>query len=117
MVNNLDLDNHEEVPPTNKRFWGSVVLSFVIIVAFGVMIFVVLMRTVPNENQALANVLLGTLTALAVQVGNYWLGSSAASEHKDATIANAQAEIRTANRARYLLVDELQKKESINKGQ
>ena len=44
----------------------------------------------PQDNAALANVLLGTLAAMATQVANYWLGSSSGSAAKNSALAGAQ---------------------------
>lgn len=70
--------------------WGSPILSVIIVVAFAVMIFVVVKTNINETTMPLANVLLGTLAALATQVCNYWLGSSSGSRNKDAMLQNAQ---------------------------
>lgn len=71
--------------------WGAPVISLVIVTAFGLMLYVIL-RTdkIPEDNVAIANVLLGTLAAMATQVANYWLGSSSGSKNKDGIIRDAQ---------------------------
>ena len=70
--------------------WGSPVLSAIILLAFGIMVYVVVNRPIQDANMPLANVLLGTLAAMATQVANYWLGSSSGSLRKDALLQNAQ---------------------------
>ena len=50
--------------------------------AFGLMLYVVLKSSIPPEAAPLANVLLGTLAAMATQVANFWLGSSSGSNKK-----------------------------------
>jgi hypothetical protein len=71
--------------------WAPPVLSAFIIIAFCVNLYVVLVVGVKDTN--LGNVLLGTLTAMATQVANYWLGSSLGSTRKDAVIQNTQAQL------------------------
>lgn len=68
---------------------GALFLSTLIIVLFGGMLLLVLTRVIPAESQSLANVLLGTLAAMAGQVANFWLGSSSGSARKDDVIAAA----------------------------
>ena len=70
--------------------WGAPLLSGIILLAFGGMLFVVLTRAIPENSAALANVLLGTLAAMATQVANFWLGSSSGSAAKNALLASAQ---------------------------
>jgi len=71
--------------------WGAPVISLVIVTAFGLMLFVILRGdTIPPNNLTIANVLLGTLAAMATQVANYWLGSSSGSKNKDGIIRDAQ---------------------------
>ena len=66
-------------------------LSTIILLAFGGMLYVVLTRSIPESSAALANVLLGTLAAMATQVANFWLGSSNGSAVKNALLASAQS--------------------------
>ena len=77
--------------------WAPAVLSGIILVAFGALICVVLMRGVPDNNaMPLANVLLGSLAAMATQVANYWLGSSSGSAAKSKQIAALSADAQAA---------------------
>ena len=69
--------------------WGAPLLSAIILLAFGGMLFVVLTRAIPENSTALANVLLGTLAAMATQVANFWLGSSSGSASKSLLLANS----------------------------
>ena len=72
--------------------WAPAVLSGIILVAFGALIFVVLTHGAPEEKaMPLANVLLGSLAAMATQVANYWLGSSSSSVAKTNQIAALSA--------------------------
>ncbi len=68
--------------------YGSMILSGVILVGFSTMLYIVLNTKL--ENPELANVLLGTLAAMATQVANYWLGSSSGSVAKNAALAGVQ---------------------------
>ena len=74
----------------SKLAWGAPVLSAIILCAFGGMLWVVLTRAIPENSTALANVLLGTLAAMATQVANFWLGSSNGSASKNELLASAQ---------------------------
>lgn len=74
----------------NIMAWGSPVLSVIIVLAFATMVWVVVTKPIGEANMPLANVLLGTLAALATQVSNYWLGSSSGSRNKDAMLQEAQ---------------------------
>jgi len=69
--------------------YGSMILSGFILIAFSIMLYVVLTSQMPQDNAALANVLLGTLAAMATQVANYWLGSSSGSAAKNSALAGA----------------------------
>jgi uncharacterized membrane protein (DUF441 family) len=71
--------------------WGPPILSGIILVTFGVLLYVLVAGKV--EPNRLADGLLGVLATLAVQVGNYWLGSSAGSARKSETIAAAQVSL------------------------
>ena len=78
--------------------WAPAVLSGIVLVAFGSLIFVVLTRdSLTDRTMPLANVLLGSLAAMATQVANYWLGSSSSSAAKSEQItalsADAQASV------------------------
>jgi len=70
--------------------WGAPVVSLVIVVAFGLMLLVIVNADrIPAENLTIANVLLGTLAAMATQVANYWLGSSSGSARKNELLRDA----------------------------
>lgn len=71
--------------------WGAPVLSIVILISFAVMLYVVLKDNIPKDSQNMAQILLGTLAAMATQVAYYWLGSSQGSASKNLTIAGAAA--------------------------
>lgn len=71
--------------------WAAPILSVVILISFGVMLYVILKDNIPKDLQNMAMILLGTLAAMATQVANYWLGSSLGSASKNQTIAGAAA--------------------------
>ena len=69
--------------------WAPAVLSAIILTSFGGMLYVVLNSVIPQQSEALANVLLGTLAAMATQVANFWLGSSSGSNKKTDMLFNS----------------------------
>ena len=72
--------------------WAPAMLSGIILTVFGVLIFVVLTKnTLTTDSLPLANVLLGTVAAMATQVANYWLGSSSGSAAKSDQMAALSA--------------------------
>ncbi len=78
--------------------WAPAVLSGIVLVAFGLLIYVVMTdNNLTPQTMPLANVLLGSLAAMATQVANYWLGSSSSSATKSEQItaltADAQASV------------------------
>jgi hypothetical protein len=76
----------------NPLAWAPAMLSGIILTVFGVLIFVVLTNNSLTTNSLpLANVLLGTVAAMATQVANYWLGSSSGSAAKSDQMAALSA--------------------------
>jgi uncharacterized membrane protein YedE/YeeE len=70
--------------------YGGVVVSVVIVAAFGCTTYAVLTSHLNATDGQFGSVLVGTLAAMATQVANYWLGSSIGSTAKNALLANAQ---------------------------
>ena len=70
--------------------YGSMVVSVVIVAAFGWTTYAVLTNHLSTSDGQFGSVLVGTLAAMATQVANYWLGSSLGSSTKNALLANAQ---------------------------
>jgi hypothetical protein len=70
--------------------YGGVVVSVVIVAAFGCTTYAVLTSHLSASDGQFGSVLVGTLAAMATQVANYWLGSSVGSTAKNALLANAQ---------------------------
>ena len=72
--------------------WGRVLVSIIVVAGF--LTIVVLVLTTKMQGNATSEVLLVLLGALAAafgQVTSYWVGSSASSSAKDATISNIVA--------------------------
>ena len=76
--------------------YGSVVVSVVIVAAFGATTFAVLGGHLSAADAQFGSVLVGTLAAMATQVANYWLGSSQGSSAKNVLLANAQNNLATS---------------------
>lgn len=70
--------------------YGGVVVSVVIVAAFGWTTYSVLNSHLSATDGQFGSILVGTLAAMATQVANYWLGSSQGSSAKNALLANAQ---------------------------
>jgi hypothetical protein len=82
--------------------YGSVVVSVVIVAAFGWTTYAVLTNHLSATDGQFGSVLVGTLAAMATQVANYWLGSSLGSSTKNALLANAQNNLATSLPAHIL---------------
>ncbi|HEY0206362.1 MAG TPA: hypothetical protein VGC15_19700 [Acetobacteraceae bacterium] len=76
--------------------WGAPVVSVVVLVTFGGVVSLTLLRTIPSGSEAVLNVLLGTLGAMATNVVGYWVGSSVGSARKDDRLAEVARIERTA---------------------
>lgn len=62
--------------------WGSVVVSVIVMIAFGIMLYVTATYDIPASQKDNVSGLLWTLNTLAVAVVSYWVGSSAGSAQK-----------------------------------
>lgn len=67
--------------------WGAPAVSGLVLMAFGSALVAVLTRALPQGSADVANIMLGTLGAMATSVVSYWVGSSAGSARKDARLA------------------------------
>jgi hypothetical protein len=76
--------------------YGGVVVSVVIVAAFGWTTYSVLTSHMSATDGQFGSILVGTLAAMATQVANYWLGSSQGSSAKNALLANAQNSLATS---------------------
>lgn len=66
--------------------WSAPLVSAIVLLAFAGVLGLVLIRALPPGSETIVNMLLGTLAAMATQVVNYWLGSSAGSAAKNAAM-------------------------------
>jgi hypothetical protein len=62
--------------------WAAPVVSVIVLITFGSVMLLALMRAIPPENATALNVLLGALATMATWIVAYWTGSSAGSERK-----------------------------------
>ncbi len=76
--------------------YGSVVVSVIIVAAFGWTTYSVLSNHLSAADGQFGSILVGTLAAMASQVANYWLGSSVSSSAKNVLLANAQSTLATS---------------------
>jgi hypothetical protein len=67
--------------------WSAPVISGLVLVTFTAVMTLVLTCGVPAGSETAANMLLGTLAAMATSVVSYWVGSSAGSARKDEQLA------------------------------
>ena len=68
--------------------WGAAIVSCIVLITFGSVMALALMRSLPANAEPVLNVLLGTLSAMATSVVSYWVGSSVGSARKDERLAN-----------------------------
>lgn len=71
--------------------WAPVTISAVVLITYGLVLYLTLTRSLPAGNEALLNVIVGTLTAMSTAVVSYWVGSSAGSAAKNALLADKGA--------------------------
>lgn len=69
--------------------WGSAVVSVLVLLLLSVLLILLFYVPLPAAVQPVLLVLVGSVTAMATQVGNYWLGNSSGSDAKDHAIANS----------------------------
>jgi hypothetical protein len=67
--------------------WSAPVVSGIVLLTFAAIMTFVLTHSLPAGSETMANMLLGTLSAMATSVVSYWVGSSAGSARKDEQIA------------------------------
>lgn len=63
--------------------WGAPVVSVVVLLTFGVVLALVLTKSIPPGQETTVSLMLGALTTMATAVVSYWVGSSAGSAAKD----------------------------------
>lgn len=69
--------------PTGPMSWGAPVISVLVLLTFAGALALAWFQDMPPRAEALLNVLLGTLGAMATSVVSYWVGSSIGSARKD----------------------------------
>ncbi len=67
--------------------YGAPVMSVVVLVTFGVVMWIALTQQMPSGSETILNMLLGTLAAMSTSVVSYWVGSSVGSANKDERLA------------------------------
>lgn len=77
---------HPPVGGHSPVVWGAPAVSVAVLAAFGAAMTLALLRAIPPGSEAVLNVLLGTLAAMATSVVSYWVGSSAGSARKEAQL-------------------------------
>jgi hypothetical protein len=87
-VANARATNLQLVQSGSHLAWGAPLVSTIVLVTFGSVMALALLRTLPANAEPVLNVMLGTLGAMATSVVTYWVGSSAGSARKDARLAN-----------------------------
>lgn len=76
--------------------WGAPIVSAIVLVTFGGVVALTLLRSLPPNAEPVLNVLLGTLGAMATSVVTYWVGSSAGSARKDARLASLAGRLQSS---------------------
>jgi hypothetical protein len=69
--------------------WAAITVSVLVTLGFGMVLWAVLTKPVPEASAEVAYVLLGTLATGFVQVVNFWLGSSRSSQDTTQQLADA----------------------------
>ena len=69
--------------------WSAPIISGIVLLTFIIVVALVLTNGMPVGSETAANMLLGTLAAMATSVVSYWVGSSAGSARKDERLAQA----------------------------
>lgn len=77
--------------PLRSRFRGAVIVSVIVLVTYGVVLSLVLTRSIPEGQRELALVVVGGLTAKMGDVVAYWVGSSDGSSEKTSIIRARQS--------------------------
>jgi len=67
---------------SNLHAWAVCAMSVLVVVGFGIMLWLILGDPIPDGNSEIIYILLGTLAAAFTQVTNFWLGSSRSSQDK-----------------------------------
>ena len=73
--------------------WGAPIISALVLLTFGVVMWLAMTKALPAGSETILNMLLGTLGAMSVSVVNYWVGSSAGSARKDGMISQQSRDL------------------------
>ncbi|HSK38888.1 MAG TPA: hypothetical protein VK943_03890 [Arenibaculum sp.] len=73
----------EFVRTGSRIAWGAPAVSMVVMVTFGIVLWLTLTKQVPAGQEATVSLMLGALTTMATAVVSYWVGSSAGSAAKN----------------------------------
>ena len=76
--------------PGSPLSWGAPLVSVVVLLTFGTVVVLAMFHEVPARSEALMNVMLGTLAAMATSIVGYWVGSSVGSARKDDRLARLE---------------------------
>ena len=82
-------DTRTQANPKGGIAWSAPIISAVVLLTFGIVLGMVLLCGMPPRAETAANMLLGTLAAMATSVVSYWVGSSAGSARKDDRLLEA----------------------------
>lgn len=74
---------------TTLHAWAVIAVSILVTCGFGLVLWAVLSRPIPEASSEVAYIMLGTLATGFVQVLNFWLGSSRSSQDKSQHLAEA----------------------------
>ena len=66
---------------------GPIVVSVIVAITFGVVLYVLLTKSVPGSDSDLMKILTGGLSAKFSDIVSFWTGSSSGSKAKDDIIA------------------------------
>jgi len=66
--------------------WGAALISVLVLVTFGCVLYFVLTKQIPEGQNEVAMYMLGTLSTMAAGVVSYWVGSSQGSTQKTALL-------------------------------
>jgi hypothetical protein len=83
-----DADAARRRPSPSVHIIGAIVVSALVLGAFGAVSVMLFLHTIPTESKDIANVMFGYLGGMATSVVAFWVGSSLSSQRKDATIAD-----------------------------
>ena len=73
--------------------WGPVAISLLVVITFGIVLFLLLTRVIANADSSLMTMVIGGLAAKFHDVVSFWLGSSAGSKAKDDIVSLANQRI------------------------